>query len=663
MRDLIRKISALLVSLAMLTPAAAVYADNVTGADDTEETVETVETVDDSEEADDAEDSEDSDESEEAEATLAPVTTSSSTSTFSDISAEQYAWAEPFIIEMAKKGYITGYEDGTFQPDNEVTRLEGLALFSRAMGSNNEVNEPILEIAHEQYDEMLTNYTLSWGSDEIVYLLYKGALQKSDLDTDLLGTEKNMPMKRYEAAIIITKAMGGEKEATADSGVTLSYTDAKSIPSNAIQYVQYSTDKGIMKGMDDGSFSPETSVSRSQMAVMLSRTVDQTNYTFSSVKLTDIDTSTRTVTVKDSDGNSEKLVYSDDTVMRDMGETTQAKEMTVGVQAIITMSGDTLVGIDTIASEPDTTVTGQYKSMSTSNGTISIRMIPTGETQAVKYECASDVAITFDGSPATMSSFSDGVYLTMEIVDGKVSVLKGETKTVKITSAKVESLDIDDEVTITISHGDSDYDGKTYTVADDVSVTKNSKTSDLRSIYTGDTVTLTVVYGVVEKIEATSKSGTVEGTVQAVTISSSPTITVRVDGTDTVYDVTSDVTIQINGEDGKLSDFSVGDTVKITTESNAVTKIVAESVQESSGSATGVVTGVNTSYKVITVRTDSGDTMQFQCPDSGKTVTVFITATGTTKKLSNIAADQSIEVKYTVSNGVYIATLVIILSE
>ena len=53
---------------------------------------------------------------------------------------------------MSDAGYIKGYEDGTYRPDNEVTRQEALSLFARVMGATNEMNEKILEIAHEKYD-------------------------------------------------------------------------------------------------------------------------------------------------------------------------------------------------------------------------------------------------------------------------------------------------------------------------------------------------------------------------------------------------------------------------------------------------------------------------------------------------------------------------------
>ena len=54
-------------------------------------------------------------------------------------------------------------------------------------------------------------------------------------------------MKRYEAAIIITKAMGGEEKALSELGVVLDYTDAREVPSNAIQYVSYATDAELWK--------------------------------------------------------------------------------------------------------------------------------------------------------------------------------------------------------------------------------------------------------------------------------------------------------------------------------------------------------------------------------------------------------------------------------
>ncbi|MGN0106601.1 MAG: S-layer homology domain-containing protein, partial [Hominilimicola sp.] len=271
----------------------------------------------------------------------ADTTDTVSASKFNDINTENYAWAREYINSMAQKGLISGYEDGTFRPDNDVTRLEALSLFARAMGSNDEANSQVLEIAHEKYDAVIKNYDLKWGDDEIAYLMYKGALKKTDLDTYLKDTEKDTPMKRYEAAIIITKAMGGEEKALAELGVVLNYSDAREVPSNAIQYVSYATEAGIMEGMGEGLFSPNTAVKRSQMAVMLSRTVDKTDYSFMKVKLIGIDTDAREISIRNSAGEENKVAYTDDTSIKNMGVETQVKDLDVNVDAVLTFAENT----------------------------------------------------------------------------------------------------------------------------------------------------------------------------------------------------------------------------------------------------------------------------------------------------------------------------------
>ncbi len=43
-------------------------------------------------------------------------------------------WALPFIAKACEYGYINGYEDGTFRPDKTITRAEAIAIMSRVFG-------------------------------------------------------------------------------------------------------------------------------------------------------------------------------------------------------------------------------------------------------------------------------------------------------------------------------------------------------------------------------------------------------------------------------------------------------------------------------------------------------------------------------------------------
>lgn len=49
---------------------------------------------------------------------------------FSDISGH---WAQAAIERMSQAGIITGYEDGTFRPDQTLTRAEAVTIVNRAL--------------------------------------------------------------------------------------------------------------------------------------------------------------------------------------------------------------------------------------------------------------------------------------------------------------------------------------------------------------------------------------------------------------------------------------------------------------------------------------------------------------------------------------------------
>ncbi len=55
---------------------------------------------------------------------------------FTDISGH---WAEKYIADAVVKGWIAGYEDGTFRPDQEITRAEAMTIINRML--NRFVNE------------------------------------------------------------------------------------------------------------------------------------------------------------------------------------------------------------------------------------------------------------------------------------------------------------------------------------------------------------------------------------------------------------------------------------------------------------------------------------------------------------------------------------------
>lgn len=53
---------------------------------------------------------------------------------FSDV--EKSHWAYEYILSLAQSGLVEGYEDGTFKPENEITRAEVMTVINKILGRN-----------------------------------------------------------------------------------------------------------------------------------------------------------------------------------------------------------------------------------------------------------------------------------------------------------------------------------------------------------------------------------------------------------------------------------------------------------------------------------------------------------------------------------------------
>ncbi|WP_406944946.1 S-layer homology domain-containing protein [Halobacillus sp. SY10] len=72
---------------------------------------------------------------------------------FSDVPSSH--WASGHINALAKKGYITGYTNGTFGPDSDITREEIAALFNKAFNlSGSTSNFKDVDGNHWAYDDI-----------------------------------------------------------------------------------------------------------------------------------------------------------------------------------------------------------------------------------------------------------------------------------------------------------------------------------------------------------------------------------------------------------------------------------------------------------------------------------------------------------------------------
>ena len=183
---------------------------------------------------------------------------------FSDV-VENH-WAKAAIDEMVERKIVSGYTDNTFRPKREISNIEMIIILSRTLGLQNDSEKA--EEYLSQYSNVLSKYTTTYKK-EVAYLLGKGVLNESDLDSLIGGTNANTSLKRSKMAILITKLFKQEDAVKNKSFVVLPFDDASEIDASVKPYVEFVYNEKIMQGMNGNVFSPDTAVTRAQAAVMV----------------------------------------------------------------------------------------------------------------------------------------------------------------------------------------------------------------------------------------------------------------------------------------------------------------------------------------------------------------------------------------------------------
>lgn len=157
--------------------------------------------------------------------------------------------------------FLVGYADGTFGPERNMTRAEVTTMFARLLTEQIEANKTY----SNTFSDVPKGY---WAANYIGYMQQFGIVTGY---TD--GSFRpNAPVTRAEFAAIASrfeKLTQGSK----------SFTD---VPDThwAVKYINFAATRGWVTGYADGTFKPEHSITRAEVAAvtcrLLERSADQT---------------------------------------------------------------------------------------------------------------------------------------------------------------------------------------------------------------------------------------------------------------------------------------------------------------------------------------------------------------------------------------------------
>lgn len=176
----------------------------------------------------------------------------------------------------------------------------------------------------------------------------------------------------------------------------------------------------------------------------------------------------------------------------------------------------------------------------------------------------------------------------------------------------------------------------------------------------GDKVSITLEYGIIKSISATSTIKNVTGTIQEIVISKNPTIKIETANETIECAMLSTLDITINGEACDVYALRLGYQAKVTMESSTVTKIeVTSSPAVETLNVVGTVKYVDTNYMFITLETADGEQQIFV----KKNANIMDSQTQKAKTLSAIKAGSTITAVISSDGFVPEAISIVVLAE
>lgn len=166
---------------------------------------------------------------------------------FKDISGH---WAEKQINELIAAEVIKGYQDGTFKPDNKISRAEFATILVKAF-----------KLAPEN-GKVFSDCASHWAKDSISTAAANGII--SGYNDSKFGPDDMIT--REQMAVMIVRA----KKLTLEKGEK-QFADADKFSPYAEQAIATAAKNGLISGYPDNTFRPQGETTRAEAAVLVAK--------------------------------------------------------------------------------------------------------------------------------------------------------------------------------------------------------------------------------------------------------------------------------------------------------------------------------------------------------------------------------------------------------
>ena len=164
-------------------------------------------------------------------------------------------WASGFIQALVNRGVIAGFPDGSFRPEEPVTRAQFAAIVSKAF-NRQPVRQPV------QFTDIPAGF---WATNAIQAAYTTGFL--AGYPGNAFRPDENIP--RAQVLVSLANGLNYAATGTADS-VLVAYNDAASIPDYARPSIAAATQKQIVVNYPDvRTLNPNQAATRAEVAAFV----------------------------------------------------------------------------------------------------------------------------------------------------------------------------------------------------------------------------------------------------------------------------------------------------------------------------------------------------------------------------------------------------------
>ena len=179
---------------------------------------------------------------------------------FKDLPENHWAWGE--IKKLFALKIIGGYPDGTFKPENRVTRAEFTKMLVKALGIP---------------EDTTSTPTFKDVSSAVWYFSCVQAAAKAGLVKGYPGNEFHPEslITREEMSVMLVRALGREKEGEEKAAEILLFADAPQVAAWAKGAVAIAAKEGLLRGYPDNTLGPQRNTTRAETCALICRFLER----------------------------------------------------------------------------------------------------------------------------------------------------------------------------------------------------------------------------------------------------------------------------------------------------------------------------------------------------------------------------------------------------